>query len=61
MNRRRLGLAWLLLPLLLAACAGTEPAPTAAGPPRVRCLSEGARDAAAGTRPLFFLFCVESP
>src|SRR3989304_467379 len=56
MNRRRLGLAWLLLPLLLAACAGTEPAPTAAGPPRVRCPSGGARGAASWSSPRFLLF-----
>ena len=64
MNRRPRGRLWLVLPLLLllagcARAAGSSPA--ASSPPRVRCLSEGARDTAAGARPLFFLFCVESP
>ena len=29
--------------------------------PRVRCLSDPARDDASGSRPLFYLFCAESP
>jgi hypothetical protein len=29
--------------------------------PRVRCLSDPARDDASGNRPLFYLFCAESP
>jgi hypothetical protein len=47
--------------LLAAGCAGTtakEPAPRGTAPPRARCLvnpTEG------DTRPLLFLFCVESP
>ncbi|OGL12167.1 MAG: hypothetical protein A3I17_07290 [Candidatus Rokubacteria bacterium RIFCSPLOWO2_02_FULL_72_37] len=63
MNPRARAVAWLFVSLLVAACAtaggGNAPAPSS--PPRVRCLSDGARDTASGTRPLFFLFCVESP
>ena len=64
MNRRLAGTSVLLL---LAACvAGCAAAPqrgdTKTGSePRVRCLSDPARDTAEGRRPLFFLFCVESP
>ena len=63
MNPRAATLAWVLVSLLLAGCAtaGGASAPAPPSPPRVRCLSEGARDTASGTRPLFFLFCVESP
>jgi len=35
--------------------------PRGSSPPRVRCLSDPARDAASGNRPLFYLFCAESP
>ncbi len=53
----------LLPPLLLslAACATSTPstsAPRGAEAPRVRCLSDPNEQ---GTRPLFFLFCVQSP
>ncbi len=64
MNRRR---AWTSLVLLALVVAGCATAPTQGGDtrsgsaPRVRCLSDAPRDAAEGTRPLFFFFCIESP
>jgi hypothetical protein len=36
-------------------------APRSSSSPRVRCLSDPARDDASGSRPLFYLFCAESP
>ncbi|PYM36308.1 MAG: hypothetical protein DME15_04235 [Candidatus Rokuibacteriota bacterium] len=64
MIRRAHRLPWLLVTVLLAGCAaatpGTEPE-RRSSPPRVRCLSEPERDAREGTRPLLFLFCIESP
>jgi hypothetical protein len=36
-------------------------APRGSSSPRVRCLSDPARDDASGNRPLFYLFCAESP
>jgi hypothetical protein len=61
------------LAVLLVACAGcgsasydrpshssTSP-PRDSNPPRVRCLSDPARDDKSGSRPLFYLFCAESP
>lgn len=55
---------WLALSLVVAAagCA-TAPAPRRerAEPPRARCLSDPGREAHESTRPLFFLFCIESP
>ncbi len=60
---RRASMA-LCLVLLLGGCAASG---SSAGRgdslggdgPRVRCLNDPVRDA--GARPLFFLFCVESP
>jgi hypothetical protein len=55
--------AVLLLAIAAAGCAG----PTYRGEeqhtesPRVRCLSDARGDTAAGTRPLFFFFCLEAP
>lgn len=52
----------LLLALALVAIAGcaTAPEPPArqSQSPRTRCLSDPAET---GTRPLFFLFCIETP
>jgi hypothetical protein len=55
--------ALLLLTLLavLAGCASSPPSqpnPRAGSSPRVRCLSDPHET---DTRPLFFLFCMESP
>jgi len=56
-----------LLLVALAACAtpsssrSSGSASRSAGSPRVRCLSDPARDDASGTRPLFYFMCVESP
>ncbi len=50
-------LAVAVLALLVAGCAAApERAPSSA--PRVRCLSDPTET---GTRPLVFLFCIESP
>ena len=64
MNRRFSWTALLLAVLVVAGCStAVEPSrePRSGSSPRVRCLSDPARDTVAGTRPLFFLFCVESP
>jgi hypothetical protein len=54
----------LLLLVLLAAVAGcastsSQPPPRQSTAPRTRCLSDP--NETGGMRPLFFLFCVESP
>jgi len=59
----RRALALLVSAVVLAGCA-TAPSSreSRGGAPRVRCLSDPSRDAASVSgRPLFFLFCVESP
>jgi hypothetical protein len=51
----------LVLAVLVAVtgCAATTPPPPRGSqPPRARCLSDPNET---GSRPLFFLFCVESP
>lgn len=61
---RRAATSLLFLAVLVAGCAATTPpadASRSTSPPRVRCLSDQARDTAQGTRPLFFFFCIESP
>ncbi|HEV8641861.1 MAG TPA: hypothetical protein VGV13_12240 [Methylomirabilota bacterium] len=57
--KRPSALALCLLALLvLAACATpTRPSPPESSP-RVRCLTDPRES---GTRPLIFLFCIESP
>jgi hypothetical protein len=57
---RRL-LALVLVVLAMSGCASgdySSAPPTASAPPRTRCLVNPNE---AGTRPLVFLFCVESP
>jgi hypothetical protein len=54
----------LLILVLLVGVAGCasgyqSPPPRQSTAPRTRCLSDP--NEAGGTRPLFFLFCVESP
>jgi hypothetical protein len=69
MNRRWRSLALLLLFVALAGCASaassgsssSSSTPRGSSAPRVRCLSDPSRDDASGSRPLFFLFCAESP
>jgi len=64
MNWSRRSIALLLALATLAGCAS---APSSRGSgsggsaPRVRCLTDPARDDASTSRPLFFLFCLESP
>jgi hypothetical protein len=75
MNRRRRPLA-LLLALValatLAGCASPSSSSSSSGSsgtsasrsssaPRVRCLTDPSRDDQSSSRPLFFLFCAESP
>jgi len=57
----RLGLLGILaLSIVVAGCAsGNPPAPRSDAPPRTRCLND--RNETGNTRPLFFLFCMESP
>jgi hypothetical protein len=66
----RITLAWALLagsailPPLLSGCAAPTSGSVETRPaegPRVRCLGDPSRDTSAGTRPLFFFFCMESP
>jgi len=50
--------------LLLVGCASATPRrepERQSTSPRVRCLANPQRDASEGMRPLFFLFCMESP
>ena len=50
--------------LALAGCALALPSARSDAPPRVRCLgqpSPGEPKPDPGTRPLFFLFCIQSP
>jgi hypothetical protein len=67
MNPHRRSLALLLLFVALAGCASASSSGSSSSPPRgssaprVRCLSDPSRDDASGSRPLFFLFCAESP
>ena len=60
---RRRGTLVALAALLLAGCAGgAGSGASSSGVPRARCLGESGREAASDAmRPLFFLFCVESP
>ncbi len=51
----------LSLVVLAAGCAATPPPRQESGSPRVRCLVDPKREPGDGTRPLFFLFCIESP
>jgi len=69
MNLRR-GLALVLLLVTLSGCASSSSsgssssssnAPRGSSSPRVRCLSDPARDDASGSRPLLYFLCVESP
>jgi hypothetical protein len=53
-------LSMLALGLLVAGCASENPpAPRTESQGRTRCLND--RNETGNTRPLFFLFCVESP
>lgn len=54
----RAGLPFLLGIALVTGCAANPPPRTAPESPRVRCLAEPTET---GTRPLFFLFCLQSP
>jgi hypothetical protein len=64
MNRARRAIAPLILLAMLAGCA-TAPSggssESSSGSPRVRCLTDPPRDATSTSRPMVFLFCVESP
>jgi hypothetical protein len=67
MNPRR-GVALVLLLALVSGCASASSSRSTSGSPprgstapRVRCLSDPARDDASGSRPLLYFFCVESP
>jgi len=66
MNPRR-ALALVLVFVALAACAtpsssgSSSSGSRSSSSPRVRCLSDPSRDDASGTRPLIYLFCLESP
>jgi uncharacterized protein YceK len=63
------GVALVLLFAVLSGCASASSssssnsgsAPRGSASPRVRCLSDPARDDASGTRPLLYFLCVESP
>ena len=55
-------IALLIYATVLAGCATAPSSRESRGGSRVRCLSEPSRDDASVTgRPLFFLFCMESP
>jgi len=62
MNRATVALLCVLV--VLAGCASSSSSSSRASssnPPRVRCLTDPGRDNASSSRPLFFLFCTESP
>jgi hypothetical protein len=61
MNRLGRWLSLALVVLLVGCSSAPPPRRDGGGSPRVRCLSDPRRDADEGSRPLFFLFCVESP
>lgn len=59
-----LGLTTLTVSAALATgCANTAPASRTSVPPRVRCLDDIGRGSPStgDPRPLFFLFCIQSP
>jgi hypothetical protein len=60
MNARLRLLALLTVTLAVAGCASTTSSPSAStsSPPRVRCLADPREGS---TRPLVYLFCIESP
>jgi hypothetical protein len=62
-NRVMAGLMVLgMVATLASGCASAAPGGRTASPPRVRCLDEISRPGAADSpRPLFFLFCMQSP
>jgi hypothetical protein len=63
MNRARRAIAPLIVLAMLAGC-GTVPSDNrseSSSSPRVRCLTDPARDNTSTSRPLIFLFCAESP
>ena len=68
MNRpsRSRALLFVILLVALAGCAtssssSSPPPSSSAGSPRVRCLTDPSRDNQSTSRPMLFLFCVESP
>jgi len=63
MNRRRRALALGVLLVVLAGCASASSTDgsRSGSAARVRCLTDPSRDDSSTTRPLFFLFCMESP
>ena len=55
-------IALLIVLVTVAGCAAPSSGRSGSGSaPRVRCLTDPARDDTSTSRPLFFLFCVESP
>jgi hypothetical protein len=67
MKRRPRTLALLCLFVALAGCASSSSSSASSsssqgsGSPRVRCLTDPSRDNTSTSRPMFFLFCAESP
>ena len=57
--RRLILLVVLVAALTGCASSGQSPPPRQSSAPRTRCLSDP--NESGGMRPLFFLFCVESP
>jgi hypothetical protein len=56
------GAILLALTLVLVGCAAPTDSGSSSGVPRARCLGDSRREASSDPmRPLFFLFCVESP
>jgi hypothetical protein len=55
---RRVLLLLVLVALTGCAVPASSPPPRASQPPRTRCLADPNET---GTRPLLFLFCIESP
>jgi len=63
MNRRQRSIALLVVLVALAGCASASSSDgsRSSSSPRVRCLTDPSRDNTSTSRPMFFLFCMESP
>jgi hypothetical protein len=57
----RLGRVIAMLAVVLALTACGPVGSSSSGPPSVRCMDEPGRGSSGEQRPLFFLFCAQSP
>ena len=57
----RLGRVVAILAVILALAACAPSGPSSRSSPSVRCMDEPGRGSSGEQRPLFFLFCTQSP